>query len=68
MLFTEYDEAAHIKNEKKISYEEGLEEGREEKLRENIKAIMKSLNLSADAAMDALSVPKEEQAKYKSLV
>lgn len=30
MILTEYDEQAHIKNEKEISYEEGREEGREE--------------------------------------
>ena len=29
MLLTEYDEQAHIKNEKDISFEEGREEGRE---------------------------------------
>ena len=44
--------------------EEGLEKGREDERMSSIRNIMQSLNLPIDKAMDALRIPKEEQAKY----
>lgn len=34
----------------------------------NIKAVMKNLNLSAEDAMDALDIPKEDYPEYKKLL
>ena len=44
---------------------EGREEGREQSRIDSIRSIMKNLKLSLQEAMDALSIPLEEQQKYK---
>ncbi len=60
MCITEYDEARTMELFK--------EEGREETQVSNIRALMQRLKLSAEAAMDALAVPPEEQKKYAMLL
>ena len=64
MCITEYDEARTME----LFKEEGREEGREETQVSNIRALMQRLKLSAEAAMDALAVPPEEQKKYAMLL
>ncbi len=43
---------------------QGIKQGVEIKLLEDIRSLMKTLKLSAEQAMDALQVPKEEQSYY----
>ena len=45
MILTEYDEQAHIKSEKEISYEEGKAEGREEGRAEGEDTLAKLIQL-----------------------
>ena len=72
MCITEYDEARTMelfKEEGRIEgREEGRTEGREEEKISNIRTLMQRLKLSAEAAMDALAVPPEEQQKYALLL
>ena len=44
----------------------GVEQGDENRLLQDIKSLMETLKLTAQQAMDALKVPKEEQAHYES--
>ncbi len=84
MCITEYDEARTMELFKEEGREEGLERGlevglergreegrtagrEEEKLR-NIQKMIKRLKLSAEAAMDVLDIPPEEQKKYALLL
>ena len=76
MCITEYDEARTMELFKEEGRIEGREEGRIEGRAEgraegrettqvsNIRTLMQRLKLSAEAAMDALAVPPEEQQKY----
>ena len=84
MCITEYDEARTMelfKEEGRIEGRaegreegraegrtEGRAEGREETQISNIRTLMQRLKLSAEAAMDALAVPPEEQQKYALLL
>ena len=68
MCITEYDEARTMELFKEEGRVEGREEGREETQVSNIRALMQRLKLSAEAAMDALAVPPEEQEKYALLL
>ena len=45
---------------------QGIEKGKEQTLLESIKNLMETLNLNVQQAMDALKIPKEEQAHYES--
>ena len=64
MCITEYDEARTME----LFKQEYREEGREEEKISNIRTLMQRLKLSAEAAMDALAVPPEEQQKYAMLL
>lgn len=72
MCITEYDEARTMelfREEGRIEGRtEGRAEGREETQISNIRTLMQRLKLSAEAAMDALAVPPEEQQKYALLL
>ena len=46
----------------------GMEIGRVEGLLSSIKNLMETLKLTAQQAMDALKVPKEEQAHYTEML
>ena len=46
--------------------EQGVKQGKEQAFIENIRSLMKTLKLTAEQAMDALQIPKEEQAQYES--
>ena len=76
MCITEYDEARTMELFKEEGREEGRKEGRKEGRAEgreetnvsNIRKMMKRLKLSAEAAMDVLEIPNEEQHKYALLL
>ena len=72
MLFTEYDELAHIKTEKQISYEDGIEvgrmEGKEEERQTSIRSLMDTLKLSFEEACSALNIPADEIEKYRTRI
>ena len=44
--------------------EQGMEQGHESSLLQSIKNLMDSMKWSAQQAMDALKIPKDEQEKY----
>ena len=44
--------------------EKGMKQGHESSLLQSIKNLMDSMKWSAQQAMDALKIPKEEQEKY----
>ena len=46
--------------------EQGIEKGKEQAFIENIRTLMETMAWTAQQAMDALRVPKEEQAHYES--
>ena len=60
MVITEFDEKAFK--------EDMREEGREERRLEDIQNLMKNLSFTAEKAMEALSIPKSEYEKYKSML
>ena len=64
LLFTEYDELAHIKTEKQISYEDGVEDTRWE----SIRSIMDTMKLSFEEACSALKIPAKEIEKYRTRI
>ncbi len=80
MCITEYDEARTMELFREEGREEGriegraegrvegLERGREEEKLRNIQKMIKRLKLSAEAAMDVLDIPPEEQQKYALLL
>lgn len=72
LLFTEYDELAHIKTEKQISYEDGIEvgrmEGKEEERQASIRSIMDTMKLSFEEACSALNIPADEIEKYRTRI
>ncbi len=45
---------------------QGIKQGAESNLIENIRTLMETMAWTAQQAMDALRVPKEEQAHYES--
>ena len=47
---------------------QGEAKGRAEGKLESLRSIMQTLNLTAQQAMDALKIPKEEQDKYASMI
>ena len=49
-------------------YNEGVAEGKTEERLKNIKNLILSLGLTAEAAMDALKISKDEQSKYLALL
>ena len=48
--------------------EEGEKKGRDEEKVSNLRNLMERLKMTAEAAMDALAVPQEEQQKYALLL
>ena len=56
--------ALEIEKEKKISLEQGEIEGRVK----SIKSLMKNMKLSAEAAMEAIGIPKEDFSKYITML
>ena len=48
--------------------QEGFERGAENKLLESLRTIMQTMRLSEDEAMNALLIPMEKRAKYKTLL
>ena len=46
--------------------EQGIEKGKEQTWLESIRNLMDTMKWSAQQAMDALKIPKEEQAHYES--
>ena len=64
--------ALEIEKEKELSREEGRAEGRAEGRTEGkievIKNLMKNMKMSAEAAMEAMGIPKEEFSKYMTML
>ena len=56
--------ALEIEKEKKLSLEQGEIEGRVK----SIKSLMKNMKLSAEAAMEAIGIPKEDFSKYITML
>ena len=56
----EYDEAKHIELERKDAMEEGMTQG----TARDVANLMKNLQMTAEQAMDALGIPKEERKQY----
>ena len=52
----------------KRGIETGIAQGREQSLLESIRNLMKNLKLSAEQAMDALGIPKDDQARYAAML
>ena len=48
--------------------ERGLQQGKESERIFSIRNIMANLQLTAEKAMDVLSIPKSEQARYKAML
>ena len=48
--------------------ERGMERGKERERIFSIRNLMKNLQFTAEKAMDALSIPKAEQARYKMML
>ncbi|MEY8392923.1 PD-(D/E)XK nuclease family transposase [Lachnospiraceae bacterium 45-W7] len=48
--------------------EKGIEKGIEKGMIVSIESLMRKLKMTADQAMDALSIPENEQPKYKALI
>lgn len=46
----------------------GIEQGARDKLLENVRSMVKNLRITAQQALDALDVPKSEQARYLTLL
>ena len=63
---TEIDMTFETREEliRRNSLEEGIEEGIDQSRVESIKNIMETLEFTAEQAMNALKIPKGEQAKY----
>lgn len=48
--------------------EQGMEKGKESERVFSIRSLMANLQFTAEKAMDALSIPKAEQARYKTML
>lgn len=48
--------------------EKGMEQGKESERVFSIRSLMANLQFTAEKAMDALSIPKAEQARYKTML
>lgn len=46
----------------------GVKQGKEQSLLESIRNRMKNLKLSTEQAMDALGIPKDDQARYAAML
>ncbi|MFC2741302.1 MAG: hypothetical protein ACFN3F_06340 [Selenomonas sp.] len=51
-----------------VRAEEAREEGMEKERVFSIRSLMANLQLTAEKAMDALSISKEEQSRYKAML
>ena len=51
-----------------VRAEEAREEGMEKERVFSIRSLMATLQLTAEMAMDALSISKEEQSRYKAML
>ena len=48
--------------------EQGIEQGARDKLLENVRSMVKNLQITAQQALDALDVPRSEQARYIAML
>ena len=48
--------------------QQGMQQGAEQKELSNIKSLMDTTNWAAPQAMDALKIPKADQAKYAAIL
>lgn len=66
------DERDLRETERRIGREEGVKKGMEEGIEKgiisSIESLMKKLKMTAEQAMEALSIPQEEQTKYRKMI
>ena len=66
MLLSEYDELAHIENEKKISEEEGIEKGHKKGVKEGEELMAELVTcLKKDGRLNELDLIKDEKARQR---
>jgi len=69
MILTEYDEQAHIKSEKAISYEEGKAVGKKEGREEGEEALVKLIKyLQADGRVEVVNRALSDKEYRKRLM
>lgn len=57
-----------LRHERKLGVDEGRNEGIYETTVKNALSVMVKFNISAEEALDALGVPKSDQAKYLQMM
>lgn len=67
MVSFQWDQELALEVRAEEAREEGMEKGMEKERVFSIRSLMANLQLTAEKAMDALSIPKEEQARYKAM-
>ncbi len=68
MVSFQWDQELALEVRAEEAREEGMEKGMEKERVFSIRSLMANLQLTAEKAMDALSIPKEEQARYKAML
>lgn len=68
MVSFQWDQELALEVHAEEAREEGMEKGMEKERVFSIRSLMANLQLTAEKAMDALSIPKEEQARYKAML
>lgn len=68
MVSFQWDQELALEVRAEEAREEGMEKGMEKERVFSIRSLMANLQLTAEKAMDALSISKEEQARYKAML
>ena len=68
MCITEYDEAWTMEMFKEEGRAEGRAEGRDETLKLSIQKLMKTMKMTAQQAMDALEISRDDQQRYLGML
>ncbi len=66
VILYEYDEALHMKTERRLGHEEGLKAGRNEQLVTSVERIMSVLSISLQEACDIIGTTKDAYYEAKS--
>ena len=68
MVSFQWDQELALEVRAEEAREEGMEKGMEKERVFSIRSLMANLQFTAEKAMDALSIPKAEQARYKTML
>ena len=68
MVSVQWDQELALEVHAEEAREEGMEKGMEKERVFSIRSLMANLQLTAEKAMDALSISKEEQSRYKAML